>query len=92
MSYRPVGKESDYMKLGVQTLALTVAHELNRALIPLQIELDLALYFEEPVDQAALERMQEALTQIIRRIQAYQKIDELKTVEPYPGIRIIDLS
>ena len=92
MSDRPGGKESDYIKLGVQTLALTVAHELNRALIPLQIELDLALYFEEAVDLAALERMQKALTQIIRRIQAYQKIEELKTVEPYPGIRILDLA
>jgi signal transduction histidine kinase len=91
MNNRPGSQESDYIKLGVQTLALTVAHDLNRSLIPLQMELDMALYFEEPVDQAALERMQELLTQIIQRIRAYQKIEELKTVEPAPGIRILDM-
>ena len=92
MSNRPGGQENDYVKFGIRTLALTAAHELNMALIPLQMELDLALYFEEPVDPASLERMQEALTKIIRRIQAYQKIEEPKIVEPYPGIRILDIA
>jgi len=92
MSYRPGGQESEYMKQGVDTLALTIAHELNQELVPLQIELDLALYFAEVPDRAALERMQASLTQIIQRIRAYQKIDELKTVELYPGIKILDLA
>jgi hypothetical protein len=74
---------------GVQALACTVAHELNQHLALLKGEIELALYSGEPLDLPAIERMQEAIAQMADRIKAYQHVQEFKTIEPVPGIRML---
>ncbi len=74
----------------VLTMARTAAHELNQHLTILQVELDLLNISYASPSVEVIESMREAVEQMTQRVRQYQKIVRFETIEPVPGISVID--